>query len=132
MAERVAEGWETLWDGILRVAAVLSSLAEPAAGSSSYGTWTSSTPNPSLHALPADNATSLEPAFPKRSHFFDLQDLATGFRRQGRLTPNGKLPPQIGRRRRHRRRGVPDRRQPDRRERAGHRRHWRRGHPRNG
>ncbi len=93
--KRLAEGWETLWDGILRVAAVVSSLAEPAAGSSSYGTWTSSVANPSLHALPADNATSLEPAFPKRSHFFDLQDLATGFRRQGRLTPDGKLPPQI-------------------------------------
>jgi hypothetical protein len=95
VAERVAEGWETLLDGIFRVAAVVSSLAEPAAGSSSYGTWTSSAANPNLHATPSDNATSLEPAFPKRSHFFDLQDLATGFRRQGRLTPDGKLPPQI-------------------------------------
>ncbi|MGE3308813.1 MAG: Ig-like domain-containing protein, partial [Limisphaerales bacterium] len=99
IAARQADGWESVWDGIFRVAAVLSAFAEPAPDSSSYGTWTpggaSAGVDASLLTVPEEDPTSLEPAFPRRAHFFALQDLATGFVQRGRMTSLGQMPPQI-------------------------------------
>ncbi|MFN0069314.1 MAG: hypothetical protein ACKVYV_16960, partial [Limisphaerales bacterium] len=93
IAAREAEGWQTLWDGLFRVATVLAAFAEPVPDAGTYGAWNPGAPDAVLQAV--RHATAPEPAFPRRAHFFVLQDLATGFLQRGRLTDQGRLPPLI-------------------------------------
>lgn len=98
IAARSADGWQTVWDGLFRVADILSAFAEPAAGSAQATAWTTgSSPGtePGLQSPGAADQDLLVPAFPLRSHFFVLQDLASGLVLRGRLTPGAQWPPQI-------------------------------------
>lgn len=94
LAAREAEGWETVWDGLHRVAAVVSAFAEPAAGSAAYPAWTPPAGSAALHAA-GPSTSAPDPAFPLRAHHFTLVDLASDFVQRGRLTDLGQFDPLI-------------------------------------
>ena len=91
---RQKDGWNTLFDGIYKAAAMLAPLSEPAAGSTEYGAWSSSTVGTAQGRVASHEMTP-ESAFPRRAHHYLLVDLASGFSRRGTLSTEGRFPPLV-------------------------------------